>query len=843
MKLPKLKPRYYLAMSATVLGLTTLLWTLLGAGLQVHNTDQIVNVYLFQDTPTLTGATLPGAHSFFLKWPLFSLSRLFGVSPRMLVVLTMICVAITIGGLAYILSRIERRPLVLGTIYLGLALTLLLVPPVPYPGGLLPVNMAMLTTRNVEYLVYVGALIALAKTTKLRSRNFLISIVLLSVLCASDKLFVVLSIGGALLALVVYAVLRNWPWVNVAVRWLVASIAGLGGALVLLGIATGTKLLHIASQTTNSPYGITHAPKDIVLGIFYAGTSIFTNFGANPAFDAAQLSQIPGRMVHNLASFSGPGLLVNIAICLLCIFAVVQLVRPTLRSAADTKRNQPSAAVMLSVMLVCASLAGMAAFVVTRHDYVVDARYLTITLFTGFIALATYARSQKKLPKQLSLAGPIILVAIVLGSIGVVMTYHRNSTALQTIEDRNHTIVEAMAGRHANLLVGDYWRVVPVQLAAQNQLQAFPLSGCTTPRIDLSSKAWQQDLANKPFSYLLTNDGGGANFPSCKLDQITAAYGRPNASVVIAGTLAHPQELLLFYDHGVQKSAPSTPGPATVIPTSLDELPYTSCPALSVMNIVAHQDDDLLFMNPDIQHSISDGHCVRTVYVTAGDAGRDQAYVLGRIKGVEAAYATMSGDKSVWIERIVRLSDRAYATVANPKGNRKLSLIFMNLPDGNLKGEGFSRTGNQSLLKLSDNKIQQLQSVDKQSRYSSDELVGALSSLMHVFQPGEIRTQAAGTTGGPFPDHSDHLTVGHYAQKAIDRYSQQQFEGQVAIPVRRYIGYPIRNLPPDVFGADLQAKTAAFMQYARYDGATCRTLVDCQHTPTYGAYLSRQYVQ
>src|SRR5215475_11483965 len=39
------------------------------------------------------------------------------------------------------------------------------------------------------------------------------------------------------------------------------------------------------------------------------------------------------------------------------------------------------------------------------------------------------------------------------------------------------------------------------------------------------------------------------------------------------------------------------------------------------MNIVAHEDDDLLFLSPDLIHDIQSGRCVRTIFVTAGDAG------------------------------------------------------------------------------------------------------------------------------------------------------------------------------------------------------------------------------
>src|SRR5262245_7566617 len=53
--------------------------------------------------------------------------------------------------------------------------------------------------------------------------------------------------------------------------------------------------------------------------------------------------------------------------------------------------------------------------------------------------------------------------------------------------------------------------------------------------------------------------------------------------------------------------------------------------ATSAMAFVAHEDDDLLFLSPDILHAIQAGDtCVRTVYLTAGDAGNDESYWSGR---------------------------------------------------------------------------------------------------------------------------------------------------------------------------------------------------------------------
>ncbi|HYG45800.1 MAG TPA: PIG-L family deacetylase, partial [Bordetella sp.] len=45
------------------------------------------------------------------------------------------------------------------------------------------------------------------------------------------------------------------------------------------------------------------------------------------------------------------------------------------------------------------------------------------------------------------------------------------------------------------------------------------------------------------------------------------------------------------------------------------------CHGIKDLAFVAHLDDDLLFMNPDIAANIGAGGCVQVVYLTASDAG------------------------------------------------------------------------------------------------------------------------------------------------------------------------------------------------------------------------------
>lgn len=69
------------------------------------------------------------------------------------------------------------------------------------------------------------------------------------------------------------------------------------------------------------------------------------------------------------------------------------------------------------------------------------------------------------------------------------------------------------------------------------------------------------------------------------------------------------------------------------------------------LNIVAHQDDDILFMNPDILNSVAAGNRQVTVYITAGNIGLadataatppgDPAYPIARENGAIAGYAKL----------------------------------------------------------------------------------------------------------------------------------------------------------------------------------------------------------
>jgi LmbE family N-acetylglucosaminyl deacetylase len=757
---------------------------------------------------------------------------------------TFLVVGLTVGGLAYALYKIDKRPLVFGTLVLALASVLLLVPSQPYAGGLLPVNMAMLATRNLEYVFYIAGLVLMIKSPSLRHPRFWAGGALLALVVASDKLFLSLSVGGALLALVAYALQKGWKPVSFSVRWLIGGAAAGLVAVVGLGLIGSLKLTHIAGQGSTGPYALVHSAHDAALGLIYGLLGFLTNFGANPAFDATRLHDLAHNLEPRLLGLTGPGFIVNTLILLTGLYVAAKVLLASVGFGKAARKSQDVAG-QLSLALLWSSIAAFGVFVVTNHYYAADARYLTIAVFALFITLATYARTRTWKAERLVLVGILVVIGIIAGTGSATLTYRDQKAALSDVNQRNKLIPQVLKHHQVQTLVGDYWRVVPVKFESGSKQQIMPLGNCTVGRQALSSSAWQYDLRHHSFAYLLSLDGSLTDFPHCSLNQVISQYGRPNASTVIAGSLTDPKELLLFYDQGSHRSSPSR-GPlpqqsATVQPIAPDELPFTSCAVPTIMNIVAHQDDDLLFMNPDLLHDMQAGHCIRTIYITAGDAGHDSFYWLSRERGSEAAYSGMLGLKNqIWIERIVKLGDHQFATVANIRGNNRVSLIFVHLPDGNLRGEGFGASHYESLEKLEAGKIQVMHSVDGQSNYSLNQLADSLTILMHIYQPAEIRTQS-NFAGGMFADHSDHMAVGRLAKKSYASYENQQYENRITVPLKFYVGYPVHAMDSNISDGDLQAKEEVFLNYARFDGGVCASAQMCAQTATYNSYLSRQY--
>lgn len=253
----------------------------------------------------------------------------------------------------------------------------------------------------------------------------------------------------------------------------------------------------------------------------------------------------------------------------------------------------------------------------------------------------------------------------------------------------------------------------------------------------------------------------------------------------------------------------------------------TSSCSHTTLNIVAHADDDLLFLSPDLLSDIQN-RCVVTVFVTAGDGNRGTSYWQSRESGAKAAYAKMRGSSN-WSTTDAGISGHRMPVASLGSSVR---LVFMRLPDGGTAGSGFSNNSNQSLQKLWLGNISSIKAVDGSSSYSRQELINTIGQLMTKYKPDQIHTlnYAEGFDGR---DHSDHYAVGFFVLEAHKQYSTRH-------TLTGYRGYSTASLAANISGSRLTNKQAAFFTYASFDQGVCTSVSACQFTE-YGSWLQRQY--
>jgi LmbE family N-acetylglucosaminyl deacetylase len=250
------------------------------------------------------------------------------------------------------------------------------------------------------------------------------------------------------------------------------------------------------------------------------------------------------------------------------------------------------------------------------------------------------------------------------------------------------------------------------------------------------------------------------------------------------------------------------------------------------LQVVAHQDDDLLFLSPDLLHDVQGGRCVRTVYVTDGDAARGDAYWLAREQGSMAAYAQMAGVADAWTTSDAGVPGhpiRLLTLSADPR----VSLVFMRLPDGNRRGTGMRMHDHESLMRVWQGLIPSITAVDGSTTYTAATLTSTLATLITDFAPTTVRTQDW-TIPFQTGDNADHTATALFVQRADPAVTSAHL-------LLAYGGYPMWTRPADVVGVDLAGKTAAFRAYARHDEIMCLEPW-CAGSVVASLRLTREYV-
>ncbi|MFF0384842.1 PIG-L family deacetylase [Streptomyces sp. NPDC004286] len=278
----------------------------------------------------------------------------------------------------------------------------------------------------------------------------------------------------------------------------------------------------------------------------------------------------------------------------------------------------------------------------------------------------------------------------------------------------------------------------------------------------------------------------------------------------------------------------------------------------SVLHVIAHQDDDLYFMNPDLLRSLENGDQVTTVVLTAGegdgvnidtgDARRAEAapdftgYSTARGCGLRSAYALMvTGDRDrPWHRHAVRLAPDFVAERFVLDGHDQVSLYFLQLHQGAPTVEGTriahlwdGHLPTQATLPVHGSTAGEAQ------RVTREQVITALTTLLDHLRPTTVRTldpdpeHDGGKAEFVCSDHEDHTVTAEFALAALERYR----EAGHAPVVEHYRAYANRFWGENLDPASITEKGAYLATYAGIDApdicpqGTCERCGDRQLGP------------
>lgn len=241
--------------------------------------------------------------------------------------------------------------------------------------------------------------------------------------------------------------------------------------------------------------------------------------------------------------------------------------------------------------------------------------------------------------------------------------------------------------------------------------------------------------------------------------------------------------------------------------------------------VVAHLDDDMIFMQPELRAAIEAGS-VATVYVSSGDARHGQIRAARTFKAARTAYASVAGS-SAWACRYVMIDSSPIHHCQ--LRDQLVSMIGLDTADGGLEGEYPN-----SPLHLIEGDIPELPILGRmRGSATRDSIVDSLFRIITVTQPRQIHMLDLSATHGR--DHSGHLFSASFAFWAAAR---ARYEGEI----HWHRGYNVDVEPANFASEDYQSARSmlGYFEACYFHcgpcGTSCTTL-----DPDHDRRLQRQY--
>jgi hypothetical protein len=229
------------------------------------------------------------------------------------------------------------------------------------------------------------------------------------------------------------------------------------------------------------------------------------------------------------------------------------------------------------------------------------------------------------------------------------------------------------------------------------------------------------------------------------------------------------------------------------------------CHAGTLVTVVAHLDDDLLFVNPGISDKLQAGWCVTTVHLIGGANGANFDYVKLREKGTRLAYARMAGVADDWIESTVIFAGKPVHQMVL-KQQPKVTLLELRMPGGAVRG-GKVPLG---LMWDQGETINTYPINNDGSNVTHYDRAGTVATLKQILAAAtEIYTLNPDTV--PFIEHPDHI----YSAR-ITRVVAQSLNRN--IPIGYHVTYPTGGMPKNLGAGETQMKRDDVASYFAVDG-------------------------
>ena len=249
------------------------------------------------------------------------------------------------------------------------------------------------------------------------------------------------------------------------------------------------------------------------------------------------------------------------------------------------------------------------------------------------------------------------------------------------------------------------------------------------------------------------------------------------------------------------------------------------------LTVVAHPDDDLLFVNPDIQQAIAAGVPCTTVVLTAseyngvpGQRTREQ-YAADEQQGQRSAYAQFAGVANSWNRQAVTVAGHQ-VEVAVLAAAPQIALVYLSLPDG--LDDDYDHALQNLWYGPADFSTPTLVPtggpVTQVQTYTRGDLLAVLTALYQRFTPTTIRMQDPAADPRYRNEHEDHDAGAHFARQAARAYGGPS-AGRYAV-LTHYRCYNTQDFAADVPAPWLASKTAGYRLYQQFDPLTTADLDD-----------------